>query len=553
MITIMRITMKPVLIVLLILPLLALQGCGALRAPDFEVADAENLEEWQIEGRLRIRGDQGREDTWFTFTQINGSFDMGLLPDAPVGEPGAVLRAEDMHGTDLHLMARDRETSELALSIRDQLPVHHMAYWLRGLPATPDASMTHDKPGYITAMTDDGWDIEYRNLMRVNNYMLPERMRMTRNGTRVDIDLVRAETGYLSSPCPRDFLPGAGHPGAVSDDADPGRDRVAELVPADGSAPMPRWVDREAFCAQLYKVHGKIPDPRVGLYGPDSMMWKLQAPMAPGGLGAGRALLLQNAHPWVTRGVDEHSVVRDDPLGRARRTFQHVFSIVYGSMPQVMGSANQVHAIHESIEGDMSYDAGAFKQGTEYRANEINAMIWVHSTLWETLAKMYEQIKGKLTDEEKEQFYQESKLFAMVFGIPEDALPRTWNEFVAYNEAMWASEQLTVTDATQQLREDLFRPQSVFLIFPMWAQRISTAANLPEEVREKYDINYGAWQKTNYFWIKNSARVTSWVLPGRLENNPFHHEAHARLDGERPGFYQRWLIRTLMGQERLVN
>ncbi|MBZ2188690.1 oxygenase MpaB family protein [Alcanivorax sp. JB21] len=540
----------------LLTSLFFLQGCGALRAPDFEVADAENLEEWQIEGRLRLRGEQGREDTWFTFTQINGSFDLALLPDAPVSEPGAVLRAEDMHGTALQLMARDQEARALGESIREQLPVHHLAYWLRGLPATPGAEMTHDAPGHIRAMRDAGWDIQYRDLMRVNNYMLPERMRMTRDGLRVDIDLVRAETGYLSSPCPRDFLPEgvATRDAEVSGDAgNADRDRVAELVPPDGSAPMPRWVDRHAFCAQLYKVHGKIPDPRVGLYGPDSMMWRLQAPMAPGGLGAGRALLLQNAHPWVTRGVDEHSVVRDDPLGRARRTFQHVFTIVYGSMPQVMGSANQVHAIHESIEGDMPYDAGAFKQGTEYRANEINAMIWVHATLWETLAKMYEQIKGTLTDEEKEQFYQESKLFAMVFGIPEDALPRTWPEFLAYNEAMWRSEQLTVTDATQQLRKDLFRAQSVWLIGPMWAQRISTAANLPEEVREKYEIKYGAWQKTHYFWIKNSARVASFVLPGRLENNPFHHEAHARLEGERPGFYQRWMIRTLMGQERLVN
>lgn len=275
--------------------------------------------------------------------------------------------------------------------------------------------------------------------------------------------------------------------------------------------------------------------------------------MAPGGFGAGRALLLQNAHPWITQGIDEHSVVREDALGRARRTFQHVFTMTYGSMPQVMRSANQVHAIHEAIEGEMDYDAGAFKRGTEYRANEINAMIWVHATLWETLAMMYEQLKGKLTDEQREQFYQETKLFAMLFGIPEDALPQDWNEFIAYNEAMWASPQLAVTDATIQLRDDLFKPQSVLLIFPMWVQKISTAANLPPEVRDQYEMNYGAWQRMNYFWIRNSARLASWVLPARVENHPFHHEAHARLEGKRVGPYQRWLIRTLMDQERLVN
>lgn len=533
-----------------------LAGCSSTRVMDFEAADAEHLEEWQIEGRLDWRGDQGRERAWFRYTQVEGGYSLALMLKDPVGEPDVVLSAADLFDDAPDLRARDHQAAALARQLRDSLPLQHFAFWLRGLPATPEANMEYARAGQLARMTDDDWDIHYRDHMRVHDYRLPERMRLTRNGTRLDLEMVRAETGYLSGPCPRDFRPEGERAAAVNGTTqrrDAGRDRVRELVPEDGSAPMARWVDRDAFCEQLYRVHGLIPDGRVGLFGPDSMMWKLQGPMAPGGFGAGRALLLQNAHPWITQGIDEHSVVREDALGRARRTFQHVFTMTYGSMPQVMRSANQVHAIHEAIEGEIDYDAGAFKRGTEYRANEINAMIWVHATLWETLAMMYEQLKGKLTDEQREQFYQETKLFAMLFGIPEDALPQDWNEFIAYNEAMWASPQLTVTDATIQLRDDLFKPQSVLLIFPMWVQKISTAANLPPEVRDQYDMNYGAWQRMNYFWIRNSARLASWVLPARVENHPFHHEAHARLEGKRVGPYQRWLIRTLMDQERLVN
>lgn len=172
------------------------------------------------------------------------------------------------------------------------------------------------------------------------------------------------------------------------------------------------------------------------------MMWKLSRAGMPGAFGAGRALLLQLAHPWVTASIDEHSVVRDDPLGRARRTFQHVGTMVYGSMPQVMTSANQVRDIHEEIEGEVPMDSGAFKRGSEYRANEVAAMIWVHATLWETLAYMYEKMEGELTQAEKDQFYEETKLFAMLFGVPEQALPKDWNAFMAYNRAMWASPSL---------------------------------------------------------------------------------------------------------------
>src|SRR3712207_7704222 len=38
-------------------------------------------------------------------------------------------------------------------------------------------------------------------------------------------------------------------------------------------------------------------------------------------LGAGRALLLQLAHPWVAAGISQHSTTLADPIGRFHRTF----------------------------------------------------------------------------------------------------------------------------------------------------------------------------------------------------------------------------------------
>lgn len=66
-------------------------------------------------------------------------------------------------------------------------------------------------------------------------------------------------------------------------------------------------------------------------------------------------------------------------------------------------------------------------------ANEAHAMLWVHTTLWETQIMMYEQFVGKLTSEQKEKYYQETKLFAYLFGIPEEIIPPTWNDFMEYN------------------------------------------------------------------------------------------------------------------------
>jgi len=282
-------------------------------------------------------------------------------------------------------------------------------------------------------------------------------------------------------------------------------------------------------------------------------MWKLVGPVTPAGLGAGRALLLQNAHPWVPAGIDEHSIVRYDPMLRARRTAIGITSIVYGSMPQVMSAANSLHKTHTEIQGKIPYKAGAFKKGSEYRANEVSAMIWIHATLWDTIVRNYEEYVGPLTIEEKERFNEESKLFAMVFGIPYDALPKTWADFEDYCETMFYSPQLTVTRNARVLKKDLFTAKSIFLAFPLWVQEVATAASLPAPVREGYKMDYGAWEKVNYWWINKSAKIFDWMMPESVRINVLQHEAEARLRGERAGWYYRNLIEAGLGVERLVN
>ena len=234
-------------------------------------------------------------------------------------------------------------------------------------------------------------------------------------------------------------------------------------------------------------------------------------------------------------------------------TFSNISTMVYGSMPQVLNAANKVRASHKEIKGKIPYRAGAFHKDSAYGANEVNAMVWVHATLWETLVYMYEELEEPLTQAEKDRFYEETKLFAMLFGIPESALPRNWNEFMAYNEAMWYSSQLTVTDNARKLKEDLFTPRSIWLVFPLWIQEVVTASNIPAPIREGYQMDYGLWERFNNAWLMGSAEFTSWILPDYLGVNPVDHEAHARLEGKRNDYFHRKQIEAVMGTDRLVN
>lgn len=540
---------------------LALQGCSSmLPEPDFVAADPESLNEWMVEGQVTIKNASGKQKAYFEYRQIDGEYQMSLRPESPVGKTKAVISGYEGEA-EASLEVIDPEARDLAQAVQESLPMDSMGFWLRALPATDRAELTQDDD-IVSEIQESGWSIEYDNYMQVSNYRLPDQISLQKKKTSVEMALVRAETGFLSSPCPADFDIEASKQGttpaltsayAVAHaDTRPYGAAVSELVPRSGQAPLPRWIDDLDFCTQLFKVHGRIPDPRIGLYGPDSMMWRITGPLTPAGMGAGRALLLQTAHPWITAGIDEHSIVRYDPLERARRTFIHISTMVYGSMPQVMASANLVHGIHKEIKGKMPYDAGSFHKSSEYRANEVAAMVWVSATLWDTLVRMYEGIEEPLTYAEKEQLYEEAKLFNMLFGIPEEAMPRNWKEFADYNETMWLSPQLTVTDNARILKEDLFKPGSIFLAFPLWVQEVVTAANLPPSIREGYEMDYGLWERINYAWILPAAKVYNWVLPKGMGYNPVYHEAQARLKGERVGWYQQSLIKAA-GVERLVN
>lgn len=540
---------KAVLLVMMV----ALQGCSSLKESHYVPKSPEGMSEWRVEGKLALFTDGKKSKSYFYYQQIGESYELAVLMDEPVGEPKVIIRGNVFEpGSETLDVIGGAEAMSVAKHLKSSISTSNLSYWLRGLPATAKAVIYQDDTYEIDRMEEAGWDIDYREYMSLQGgYRLPSEIKFDSKDTSLRLDLVRGETGYLTHPCDQ----GVSEEMVVAgSDPQPSSDVVAQLVPRDGRAPLPRWINEVDFCRQLAKIHnGKMPNPREGLFGPDSMMWKLDGLGAPPAFGAGRALLLQVAHPWVTAGIDQHSDVRTDPLGRARRTFYHISSMVFGSIPQAMASANQVRDIHEEIDGKMTEQAGAFDHGSEYRANEISAMIWVHATLWETIVHMYEKLEHELTPEEKNQFYEETKLFAMLFGIPESALPADWNEFMAYNEAMWNSPQLTVTPNALQLKKDLFDPRSIWMIAPLWGQEIITSAELPPRIRDQYEMKYGWWQKFNYGWIRAATWTAQVLVPKSLEYHPIYKEAEARLEGERLGGYNQWLIEAFFDKERIVN
>ncbi|HYY46301.1 MAG TPA: oxygenase MpaB family protein, partial [Candidatus Angelobacter sp.] len=87
-------------------------------------------------------------------------------------------------------------------------------------------------------------------------------------------------------------------------------------------------------------------DEDPGLFGPDSMIWRINREAAVT-LGGTCAVLMQFAHPKVAAGVRDHSSFQDDPAGRLRRTFDLTLAWVFGSRAQAIQAVRIVNRRHD--------------------------------------------------------------------------------------------------------------------------------------------------------------------------------------------------------------
>lgn len=292
-----------------------------------------------------------------------------------------------------------------------------------------------------------------------------------------------------------------------------------------------RTVGREELAARLEQVRASVRDPRHGIFGPDSKVWEVNRHSI-AFLGAGRAALLQLAHPWVAWGVEQHSRTRDDPFGRFQRTFFHVFRMVYGDLETALSAARAVHRIHERVTGTIGAGAGPFAAGSPYHANQPDALLWVHATLWDTSVRCFEAVVRPLALEEKRVYYEETRRFAWLFGIPDDVLPPDWEAFERYVATTLASDVLTVTEPAARMARFLFEPLVPGTGGLMRRYDEITAWLLPERLAREFGLARGgdAGRRRFEATIARLRRAWPW-LPERARFLPAYVEARRRIEG----------------------
>jgi uncharacterized protein (DUF2236 family) len=306
-------------------------------------------------------------------------------------------------------------------------------------------------------------------------------------------------------------------------------------------------VSTERLERELTAVRGGAVDPLSGVFGPRTITWQVDREAAIF-LGAGRALLLQLAHPWVAAAIEQQSDTFANPIGRFHRTFSTVFTMVFGSLDQSLDAARRLHRRHAAISGTLPSEAGPFPAGSCYCANEVSALCWVHATLWDTALMTYALVLGALGGDQRERYYAESRRFAALFGIPGQRLPPDWAASSAYIAAMTESSTLTVTDAARAMAHRVLAGADTWLPVPSGYKAL-TAALLPPRLRDAFALPYGqAERNAAQQFIARTRRIYPF-LPSRLRYVGPYQEAEQRLAGRtQPDLIARACNRFWMGQ-----
>lgn len=289
---------------------------------------------------------------------------------------------------------------------------------------------------------------------------------------------------------------------------------------------------------------------RFGFFGPASVTWQLSRECGLF-LGAGRAALLQLAHPWVAASLMHHSNLLHDAIGRFHGTFRVIYTMLFGTRGQALAAARQLYALHTTIQGELPARVGSHPAHEHYEANEIGALRWVHATLIDSAVLALETVLPPLSPELCEGYYAESKRLAALCGLSPGVLPENWQAFTQYMAEMLASPQLGVDASGRALGQSVLSGVGTWVRPPRW-YRALTASWLPERLRDGFGLTFNAQDE------RVLRRAQRWLprlyplLPKIVRFVGPYAEAQARLRGRTAGPLTRSNNRFWMGRPRLL-
>ncbi|WP_409495434.1 oxygenase MpaB family protein [Amycolatopsis sp. cmx-11-12] len=184
--------------------------------------------------------------------------------------------------------------------------------------------------------------------------------------------------------------------------------------------------------------------------GPDSLTWKY--------FGDWRGLLIalwagsmQNMHPELGAGVEEHSRFFEERWQRLFRSLYPIGGVIYDG-PRAQQTALEVRGYHDRIKG-------VDKHGRRYHALNPDTFYWAHSTFFMSAILIADNFCGGIGEAEKRKLFDEHVQWYEMYGMSMRPVPESWEDFQLYWKRM-CEDVLEDNKATRDVLgiKDLAKP-----------------------------------------------------------------------------------------------
>jgi uncharacterized protein (DUF2236 family) len=238
---------------------------------------------------------------------------------------------------------------------------------------------------------------------------------------------------------------------------------------------------REALAtatALIGRCVGSLSAEDVGLFGPDSISWSIHRHPAYA-VSAIAGLLMEALHPTAMAAIDQHSDYRRDAWRRAQRTASYVFTITFSARPEAEAAAERVRQIHSAVRG-------TDPSGRQYRADDDDLLLWIHSVNTEISLRGHEMFVRPLSLEQADRYVVEQRSAGALVGLDEHRLPATRDAL----HAAISGYELRLSAPAAEFAALLLGSKMPWTMRPFWALHVLGAIRLlPAEARAAYGFS----------------------------------------------------------------
>jgi uncharacterized protein (DUF2236 family) len=238
-----------------------------------------------------------------------------------------------------------------------------------------------------------------------------------------------------------------------------------------------------------------------------------------------RTTLIGALDALLYESTERHTGGKSQPWARLSRTARIIENIFFGTCEDADRELARVAAMHKKVHGTMPADSDPRLVGKKYSADDPTLAFRTIGSMADSAEKIYDAFVRKMTDEERERFWQDYLLAGEMFGLKRENAPSTYPEFRKTWDSWLDDRTLFLTDGAREsaIQSAFFQP------LPRPQQEVQKRLNylivtgtLPQSVRDIYDLSWGAKEKLGFHSLSRSMRAGRPVTPRPLRRGRNH-------------------------------